>query len=58
MKSVPGSVLETILAEVRGGDALPTYDFVDVINRDSKVGWQVKSNDGFYSGHVEASQDS
>ena len=40
---VPGALLEKVIAEVRGGEVLGTYDFVDVINRDLKIGWQVKS---------------
>jgi hypothetical protein len=41
--SVPGSFMEGVLAHVRGGEVLNTYDFVDVIDRKSKLGWQVKS---------------
>ena len=41
--SIPGAVMEKVLADVRGGTVLQTYDFVDVINPDSKIGWQVKS---------------
>jgi hypothetical protein len=41
--TIPGAVLEGALAYVRDGEVLKTYDFVDVIKRDSKVGWQVKS---------------
>ena len=42
-KSIPGAWMEAVLAEVRGGEALPTYDFVDVVKREDKIGWQVKS---------------
>lgn len=35
--------MESILAHVRGGTVLNTYDFVDVIRRDMGIGWQVKS---------------
>ena len=37
--------MEANLKEVRGGDTevLHTYDFVDVISRSEKIGWQVKS---------------
>lgn len=42
-KGIPGSVLEAALAEVRGGRVLNTYDFVDVIHPDDRIGWQVKS---------------
>ena len=31
------------LAHVRGASVLRTYDFVDVVKRDSRCGWQVKS---------------
>lgn len=43
--NVPGSFMEANLKEARGGDTevLRTYDFVDVISRSEKVGWQVKS---------------
>jgi hypothetical protein len=41
--NVPGAFLEGALAHVRGGERLNTYDFVDVINRKGKIGWQVKS---------------
>ena len=40
---LPGEVLETIIAYVRNGEMLNTYDFVDVVNKDLKCGWQVKS---------------
>ncbi len=37
--------MEANLKEVRSGDTevLRTYDFVDVISRNDKIGWQVKS---------------
>ena len=43
--NVPGSFMEANLKEARGGDTevLRTYDFVDVISRSEKRGWQVKS---------------
>lgn len=41
--SIPGGVLEGALAHVRGGDVLRTYDFVDVIKKSDRRGWQVKS---------------
>lgn len=41
--SVPGSLMENVIAKVRGGEVLNTYDFVDVIDKKRKVGWQVKS---------------
>lgn len=40
---IPGALMESVIASVRNGNVLKTYDFVDVINRDLKVGWQVKS---------------
>ncbi|MFC3866311.1 hypothetical protein [Alcaligenes aquatilis] len=40
--TVPGSIMEKIIALVRGGIQLPTYDYVDVCIR-GNVGWQVKS---------------
>lgn len=46
-KSVPGNLLEALVEETRGAgtERLRTYDFVDVINRREKIGWQVKSLD-------------
>ena len=41
--SVPGALVESVISEVRAGEVLNTYDFVDVVNRQHKVGWQVKS---------------
>lgn len=35
--------MEAVLANVRGADVLKTYDFVDVVDRKKRVGWQVKS---------------
>ena len=40
---IPGDVLESILAHVRGGNVLRTYDFVDVVDGATRTGWQVKS---------------
>lgn len=42
-ETIPGAVLEGALAHVRGGEVLNTYDFVDVIKREDRGGWQVKS---------------
>lgn len=42
-KSLPGAILEEILAHVYGGSRTGTYDFADVVAKDSRVGWQVKS---------------
>jgi hypothetical protein len=41
--SVPGAVVEAIIAEVRGATRLETYDFVDVVKPAEGIGWQVKS---------------
>ncbi len=41
--SIPGAVLEGTLAHVRKAEVLQTYDFVDVIRREDRCGWQVKS---------------
>ncbi len=42
-KTIPGAILESVLANVRVGRSLGTYDFIDVLKADSKCGWQVKS---------------
>lgn len=41
--NIPGGLMEALLAHVRGGEALRTYDFVDVVKRSDRCGWQVKS---------------
>ncbi len=41
--TIPGAIMEAVLAHVRSGEVLNTYDFVDVIKLDEKYGWQVKS---------------
>ena len=41
--NIPGAILEGILGHVRNAEVLRTYDFVDVIDRKQKLGWQVKS---------------
>ncbi|GHU32905.1 hypothetical protein FACS1894172_10370 [Spirochaetia bacterium] len=43
LETIPGSFMENVLAHVRKGIALNTYDFVDVINSVERIGWQVKS---------------
>lgn len=43
INSIPGSIVEHVLGYVREAEVLNTYDFVDVIDRSSKIGWQVKS---------------
>lgn len=35
--------MEGVLAHVRGGTRLNTYDFVDVVDTPNRLGWQVKS---------------
>lgn len=40
---IPGSVMEHSFAYSRGDEVLNTYDFVDVVNREKKIGWQIKS---------------
>ena len=42
-KAIPGSLMEAVLAHIRGGQVLSTRDFVDVIHPVSRLGWQVKS---------------
>lgn len=41
--TIPGALLEAILAHVREGAVLPTYDYIDVLDKNSKVGWSIKS---------------
>ena len=41
--SVPGALLEGVLAHVRNAERLNTYDFVDVVDQKAHVGWQIKS---------------
>lgn len=40
---IPGAVMEAALSSVRDAEVLRTYNFVDVIKRQTGVGWQVKS---------------
>jgi hypothetical protein len=40
---VPGAYLESALAYARNGEKLDTYDYVDVIHRDQKIGWSCKA---------------
>ena len=40
---IPGALVESVFAHVRGASVLNTYDFVDVVNTESHCGWQVKS---------------
>jgi hypothetical protein len=41
--NVPGAVMEGVIADIRDAEILNTYDFVDVIDRSERIGWQVKS---------------
>ncbi len=41
--SIPGAFVEAVIASVRGGRVLRTYDFVDVVDERNRIGWQVKS---------------
>lgn len=41
--TISGDLMERVFAHVRGAEVLRTYDFVDVIDREKKIGWQVKS---------------
>jgi len=41
--AIPGALMENIVSEVKGGEVLNTYDFVDILKKSEKVGWQVKS---------------
>ncbi len=41
--NVPGAILEGILGHVRRAEVLRTYDFVDVMDRHRRIGWQIKS---------------
>lgn len=41
--AVPGAFLETVLAHVREAEVVPTYDYVDVVDKKSGVGWSIKS---------------
>ena len=42
-KTIPGSLMESVLSSVREAEILPTYDFVDVLHRQKRIGWQVKA---------------
>jgi len=44
--TVPGSLMEGTLADIRKAEVLKTYDFVDVLQRAEGCGWQVKSTKG------------
>src|SRR5882724_4539883 len=42
-KTVPGAIMESLLGHVRGGKVMGTYDFIDVVLKSERLGWQVKS---------------
>jgi hypothetical protein len=42
-QTIPGNILEQVIARVRNGRRLGTYDFVDVVADPLHCGWQVKS---------------
>lgn len=41
--TIPGAFLESVLANVRLGKVLPTYDYIDVHLPQDRVGWSIKS---------------
>jgi hypothetical protein len=41
--TVPGALMEAIIANVRNAEVLRTYDFIDVVDKANRIGWQVKS---------------
>jgi ribosomal protein L24E len=41
--TIPGAIMEGVIAHVRDAERCNTYDFVDVIDRKNGLGWQVKS---------------
>lgn len=41
--NIPGAIMESVLGTVREAKVLDTYDFIDVLKKDTKIGWQVKS---------------
>ncbi len=42
-ETMPGAIMEAVLAYVKDAEVLKTYDFIDVIKRKEKIGWQVKA---------------
>jgi hypothetical protein len=40
---IPGRFMEAVLAHVRGGTQLATYDYIDVHQKEQRVGWSIKS---------------
>lgn len=41
--TLPGAFVEAVIARVRDATVLATYDFVDVVDFERGIGWQVKS---------------
>lgn len=41
--SIPGNIMENVLAYVRDAEVLNNYDFIDVVDKKNRIGWQVKS---------------
>ena len=41
--SIPGALMENVVAEVRESTVLNTYDFIDILDENNKIGWQVKA---------------
>ena len=37
--NIPGAIMEGVLGHVRRGAVLRTYDFIDVVNQATAVGW-------------------
>lgn len=42
-RSLPGHIVETIVANVHNAEVLGTYDFIDVVDHTRQIGWQIKS---------------
>ncbi len=41
--AIPGALMENIIASVRDSEVLNTYDFIDILDKNNGIGWQVKS---------------
>lgn len=41
--TIPGAFMEAVIAHVHEGQRLPTYDYIDVLNRNKRLGWSIKS---------------
>ena len=42
-ESIPGGFAEALIADHYRGEVLATYDFVDVVCKERRIGWQIKS---------------